>query len=86
MLKAEILDLLETIKQINETLKSIEYKKTKDTTTQEEFDDLHKEEFRLFMEESKAIRRLESKLEELSKVPEEMFYVNRIRKTVGLGA
>lgn len=86
MLKAEILDLLETIRQINETLKSIEYKKTKDTTTQEEFDDLHKEEFRLFMEESKAIRRLESKLEELSKIPEEMFYVNRIRKTVGLGA
>lgn len=86
MLKSEILDLLETIKQINETVQSIEYKKTKDTTTQEEFDDLHREEFRLFMEESKAMRRLEVKLDELSKNPEEIFYVNRIRKTVGLEA
>lgn len=86
MLQSQIVDLLETVRQINETLQAIQDKKSKDTTTQEEYDDLHKEEFRLFMEESKALRSLEKKLNELEKDPGQKFYVNRIRKTVGLGA
>lgn len=86
MIQADIVDLLESIKQINETLQAIQDKKSKDSTTQEEYDDLHKEEFRLFMEESKTLRHLEKKLNDLEKDPTQKFYVNRIRKTVRLEA
>lgn len=76
----EIFDLIDNIKQINATLSKISAQKTQEGISQEEFDNLHREEFRLSVESSSTRRKLDRQIRALESDPTKIFYINRVKK------
>ena len=82
MITPDIADLLENLKQLNMAMKSLEDSKKNKPLTPEEEETLHREEFRLSVEESSIRRKLDRQVKNLEQDPSKKFIVNRIKKTL----
>lgn len=83
MTDAIVTDLIENFRQVNTTIDSISEKKKNNNLPSKEAEELHRREFELMMSGSKLIKKIEKRLVQLEKEPENTFYVNRIRKEIG---
>jgi hypothetical protein len=74
--------LLNNLRQVANTISIIAETKSTRDLDKDQFEDLHREEFRLAMEESRLRRKIEKELAQLESKPEYKFYVNRVRKSL----
>lgn len=78
----DIMDLIDNLKQISMALSSVSKEKSGKDEKDPNFEDLHKEEFRLMVEKSSTKRKLDKHIKSLEADPTKIFVINRIKKTI----